>query len=133
MKNDRKERCVTREKNKRVKNAKKSRVENVETTKVDSSDIVLSVPFDIATKLNQNMGLRRVQNNLRMQLHTIIENNITTLDKDLKSLEGKPEIRARLIVEMMRMVLPRPKDFGDETDSKEYRDKLISRLFGKRD
>ena len=131
MENDRKERCITREKNKRIKNAKKVLVENVESTKVNSKDVALSIPFDIATKLNQNMGLRRVQNNLRMQLHTIIENNIITLEKDLKALKGRPDIRARLIVEMMKMVLPRPKEYDNDTDSKEQRDKMVSRLFGK--
>ena len=130
MKNDRKK-YITREKNNHTKNAKKERIENVETTKVDPKDITLSVPFQIASKLNQDVNLRRSQNNLRKQLYTYIEDDFKRFTKDMSALDAYPAIRVRLFIEIMKMVLPRPKEYDDGADSQEQRSKIISRLFGK--
>ena len=129
------------EKRRKVINAKKERIENTEvapakkrrTTKIKDEDITLSVPFDVATRMNQNLNLRGAQNNLRKQLSVFIESNFNEFLSDYKELKSEPALRARLFVEVMKIVIPRPKDFGDDADSKEQRDKMISRLFGKQE
>ena len=133
MEKDRKKRYKTRFAIARINNAKNERIENVESTSVDSTDITLSVHFQIATKLNQDMSLRRAQNSLWKQLHAYIEADFSRFVKDIFAFDAYPAIRARLFIEMIKIILPRPKENDDGTDNQEQRNKIISRLFGKQE
>jgi hypothetical protein len=125
-KNDRKERCKKRALNKRTKEAADARIANIEVTKIDSADIKLTVPFRLATKLNQETSLRKSQNNIRKLLSTYVENYFDRFVDDCNAIDD-PALRARLFVEVAKLTIPRPKDFGDNAEDRE---KTIKRLFG---
>jgi hypothetical protein len=125
--NDRKERCKKRAVNMRIKKAADEHIENVEVTEVDTSDIKLTVPFRLATKLNQEVSLRKSQNNIRKQLSSFIENYFDDFIDSYNKM-ADTSLRARLFVEVIKLVIPRPKEF-EERDSAEDREKIIKRLF----
>jgi hypothetical protein len=126
--NDRKERCKKRAVNSRVKKAADERIDNVEVTKINPSDVKLTIPFRLATKLNQEVSLRKSQNNIRKQLSLYVESYFDEFINDCNKITD-PSLRARLFVEVAKLVIPRPKEFEDR-DSTEEHDKIIKRLFG---
>ena len=122
-------------KRKRIIEAKDERIEVISSKICKNKDemdegATLSVPFQIATKLNQDLSLRKSQTNLRKQLCVFIENKFDNFLSDYDNLK-EPELRVRVFVEVMKMIIPRPKEYDDGTNNQENRDKLISRLFGK--
>jgi hypothetical protein len=125
---DRKERCKKRAVNSRVKKAVDEPVDNAEVTKIDSSDIKLTVPFRLATKLNQEVSLRKSQNNIRKQLSIYVENYFDRFVDDCNSITDH-SLRARLFMEVAKLIIPRPKEFKDLNSAEEH-DKIIKRLFG---
>jgi hypothetical protein len=125
--NDRKERCKKRAVNSRVKKAADEPVDNAEVTKIDPSDIKLTIPFKLATKLNQEVSLRKSQNNIRKQLSAYVESYFDRFVDDCNKI-ADPSLRARLFMEVAKLVIPRPKEY-EYLDSAEEHDKIIKRLF----
>ncbi|MDR2917859.1 MAG: hypothetical protein LBV72_00630 [Tannerella sp.] len=124
-------------KRKKVVEATRDRIENIEkkkkgnkkkVTTVDPKDVTLTVPYRMATTLNQNMNLRKSQNNIRKQLCVYVEEMFDTFVDDCRRITD-PSIRARLYVEVVKMVIPRPKDFGDDGTGDDRRN-IYKRLFG---
>ena len=113
----------------RIKKATKEKIENVEAEVVNSNDVRLTVPYRLATKLNQDVSLRKSQNNTRKQFAAFIEDNFDDLvdcyDKITDSL-----IKARIFLEVAKLVIPRPKEYDEGDDEKNTRNKLIARMFG---
>lgn len=131
MENYRKNRYETRSANNRIKKAADERIENVEgktATKVNQKDVQLSVPFRLASKLNQDTNLRKSQNNIRKQFCAYVEGHFEEFVECYKNTTD-PIIRARMFLEVAKMVIPRPKDYGPENEEGSRRDTL-KRLFG---
>jgi hypothetical protein len=119
-------------KRKKIIEATKERIDNVETaiTKINPKDVKLTVPYRLASTLNQNINLRKAQNNIRKQLCVYVEDEFDTFVDDCKKITD-PAIRARLYAEVIKMIIPRPKDFADDTE--ESRRNIYKRLFGKQE
>lgn len=121
----------------KIVKATNERIENLEpekkgkSTDINLADAKLTVPYKLATQLNQNLNLRKAQNNIRKQLCVYVENEFETFVDDCKNITD-PSIRARLYVEITKLIIPRPKDFGEGSDSEENRRKVYKRLFGEK-
>jgi hypothetical protein len=124
---DRKERYKKRAVNTRIKKATDEHIENIEAAEIYPTDIKLTVPFRLATKLNQEVSLRKSQNNIRKQMSTFIENHFDDFVKDYNRITD-PSLRMRLIIELAKLVIPRPKEYEGH-DSIEDGEKIIRRLF----
>ena len=114
----------------KVVKATKERIENVEAEVVGKNDADITVPFEIATELNQRANLRRAQKNIRKQLCTYITSDFGRFVTSMQKID-EPAIHARLFVEVLKIIIPRPKEYEDEND--EYKDKIMKRLFGKQE
>jgi hypothetical protein len=119
-------------KRKKIVDAAQEKIENVgdrktKITKIDDRDVKLTVPYRIATTLNQNINLRRSQNNIRKQLCVFVEHEFDTFVDDFRKITD-PAIRARLHIEIIKMIIPRAKDFSDYADESKN---IYKRLFGK--
>ena len=127
-----------RARKKRIKESEKELIENVEVieTRIKSKgtaapvDVRVSVPYKLATKLNQDTNLRKSQNNIRKQFATFIENNFDDL-VDCYDKISDPLIKTRIILEVAKLVIPRPKEYENGEGESDERNKIISRMFGK--
>ena len=119
-----------RKKKRQVVEAAKERIDNVEATKVNPSDIKITVPFALATKLNQVENLRKSQSIIRKQLCTYITNYFDDFVSNMEVIKREDNIiHARLFVEVLKLVIPRPKEYEEQSEIDE-RGNSIKRLFG---
>jgi len=114
-------------KRKKVVKAAKERIENVEAEEVGKGEATLTVPFALATKLNQATNMRRSQNIVRKQLYTYITTYFTTFVTSMQKIEDNA-LYSRLFIEVLRIVVPRPKEYEDDG---EFKNKIANSLFGK--
>jgi len=97
--------------------------------RIKKEDIDLIVPFAIASKINKDIDIKKEQRDLRKQLSVFIGEHFGEFIDDYRRLEAEPALRARLFVEIVKIVLPRQRE-TDDVEVLSERDKLVKRLFG---
>jgi len=62
-------------------------------------------------------------------LLSYLKDNYKEFQNDMKALKGKPAIRAKLFLDIAKLVTPRPKDVEEEEKREQKMQTLFSRLF----
>jgi hypothetical protein len=136
-------------KKKAVKHSLTDRIENVEKKEdiltrpikhtngrpiKQKEDVQLVVPFNIASRLNQNVNIRTEQNFLRKELCVFLREHFPDFVKGSQTLlmsedPGLVAVGSRLFVEALKIVLPRPREL-DSADISEDKKNIIKKLLG---
>ena len=131
--------------NRRIKNATKQDIAVVDAEVVNPEEVVVKkrgrprkirqenidavVPFYIASRLNRDINIANEQRNLRKVLSAFLRERFDDFLEDFKNLSSEPALRARIFVEIMKIVLPRQRE-ADDREGESERDKFMKKFFG---
>jgi hypothetical protein len=136
-------------KRRHTKNALNDKVKNVEggekfgktvksgrkPKKIPPGEMEIVIPFNIASRLNKEESIRGHQINLRKRLCVFIDEHFDDFVKDYQYLgqctdPSMAALRMRLFTEVIKIVLPRPKEL-DSDEAREQNKSIINKLLGK--
>ena len=70
----------------------------------------------------------KVSAEVKQRLADYLATNFDTFEEDLEKLSGKPEVRAKLYLEVVKLIVPKTKD-TDEAEQEKYPKELLEKLF----
>jgi hypothetical protein len=88
------------------------------------------IPYVLATVLNHRDVIRKHQDRIRVLMLDFVIANFPSFCRDYMNLAHEPALRMRLLIEMSKLVMARPKPAEDPEEAPDSREDLIKRMFG---
>lgn len=67
---------------------------------------------------------------IRERIAAFVEDNFDTLEEDFAALRDKPDIRARVFVDLCKLIVPKPIQIESTAQQDAIYDKWMEKLFG---
>jgi hypothetical protein len=88
------------------------------------------MPYVLATAINHRDMVRNYQESIKLSLLKFLTDNLSTFYTDFVRLEDEPALRMRLLAEVSKLVLAKPRPPDDAEVVEDDQEAMMRRMFG---